>query len=87
MGSSANWIALVVEGQIVEVGQIVSFKEGQSKLLQLEPIASSHIKYKLDAMQITIIIITIIISKWEQLLLTPHPLRAAICLRLKATAS
>ena len=44
MGSSANWIALAVEGQIVEVGQIVSFKEGQSKLLQLEPIASSNIR-------------------------------------------
>ena len=40
LGSSANWIALAVEGQIVEVGQIVSFKEEQSKLLQLEPIGS-----------------------------------------------
>ena len=44
MGSSANWIALAVEGQIVEVGQIVSFKEGQSKSLQLEPIGSSNIR-------------------------------------------
>ena len=35
---------------------------------------------------VPISITIIFISKWEQLLLTPHPLRAAICLRLKATA-